>query len=81
MHGQAVAAVDPAFNLFFLEGVSQDCCINGMAYGNGFATDVPYISQFNGGGGATFQQARSLSSQVHSACTLFMHALVLSSSS
>ena len=50
--------VSPSFNLFLLEGTSQDCCINGMAYGNGFATNVAYISEFNGGGGATFQQAR-----------------------
>ena len=41
--------------LFLLEGTSQDCCINGMSYGNGFTTSVPYISQFQGGGGATFQ--------------------------
>ena len=53
---QALIAVDPQM-LFLLEGTSQDCCINGMSYGNGFATSVPYISQFQGGGGATFQSA------------------------
>ena len=56
MPAQALIAVDPQI-LFLLEGTSQDCCINGMAYGNGFTTSVPYINQFNGGNGATFQQA------------------------
>ena len=53
---QALIEVDDQA-LFMLEGTSQDCCINGMAYGNGFTTSVPYINNFNGGNGATFQQS------------------------
>lgn len=39
---QALASMDPSV-LFFLEGVSQDCCVDGVGYGNGFITNRDWL--------------------------------------